>query len=101
PNGYEALQNAIASIAIVLCLSLGFLLTLGASTLLKWKDGLREIEKEPEFAYLKGKKMRPQTDIGDGITKWGKWRDWRQYYSLVFPILFIVIWTFCLAVVPN
>ncbi len=105
PNGYEALQNVIAGVAIALCLSLGFLLKLGASTLLEWKEGLREIEKEPEFDYLKGKEMRPQTDIGDGITKWEKWRDWKvklpQYYSLGFSILFIVIWAFCLAGVPN
>ena len=104
-QGYETLQHVIAWVAIVLCLIFGFLLGLGAGTLLEWKENLREIEEEPEFDYLREKKKRPQTDIGDKITKWEKWRDRKvkvpQYYSLSIPILFIIIWGFCLSTLAT
>lgn len=92
-------RRVIAVVALVLCL--GFTASLVFDIRGKWRSirGLGEIEKAPDFAYLKGIQGRPITDVEHGARGQLKYRCLIQagdFFWPLLPVLFAVIWIWAL-----
>jgi len=96
---FAVFRIVLAAIALFLCI--GFTASLVFDIRAKWGSikGLDEIEKVPDFAYLKALQSRPITDIEHGARGQAKYR-WLVKIGDIFwpmiPILFIVIWALAL-----
>lgn len=98
-GNFEVFRLALALIALVLCL--GLALSLSFDIRAKWRsiDGLKEIEKASDFAYLKGIQSRPITDIEQGArlqVKYWWMLKIPDFFWPLLPALFLVVWLFAL-----
>jgi len=96
-DSFVVFRLVAAAIALFLCI--GFTASLFFDIRAKWRTikGLDEIEKEPDFAYLKKRGSRPITDIEHGARGQVKWR-WLvkigDFFWPLLPVSFIVAWIF-------
>jgi len=98
-GNFEVFRLVLVLIAIVLCL--GLVLSLSFDIRAKWRsiDGLKKIEKAPDFTYLKGIQSRPITDIEQGARLQVKYR-WMvkipDFFWPLLPALFLCVWVLAL-----
>ena len=98
-GNFEVFRLVLASIALVLCS--GLAVSLFFDIRAKWRsiNGLKEIEKTPDFAYLKGIESRPITDIEQGARLQVKYRWMLKIPDFFWPLLpafFLVAWALAL-----
>jgi hypothetical protein len=93
---FSWLRVALPIIGIVVCIGFGITLWVGAKAAIGWLSALCKVEEEPEFAYMKERKIRPWTDI-IGMMPQRK-HIWKLGYraSPFFGLPIIALWTLCL-----
>lgn len=90
------MRLALPIIGIIASVGLGVALWVGANAAIGWANALCKIEEEPEFAYMKDRKIRPWIDIADmkperrHICKLG------YRVSPFSALIFITMWGICL-----
>jgi hypothetical protein len=91
------IRYALPIVGIILSLALAVVLGVSAAAAIKWYDALCKVEEEPEFAYMKDRKIRPFTDIG-GMRPERK-QIWKVGYQMspLFSLPIIIIWSLCMA----
>jgi len=98
-DNFAVFRLVLALIALVICL--GLAVSLSFDIRAKWRsiNGLEEIEKAPDFAYLKGIESRPITDIEQGARLQVKYRWMLKIPDFFWPLLpafFLVAWALAL-----
>lgn len=91
------MRLALPIIGIMASVGLGVALWVGANAVIGWTNALCKIEEEPEFAYMKDRKIRPWIDIAH--MKPARRHIWKLGYrvSPFSALLFITMWGICLA----
>lgn len=86
-GNFEVFRLVLALIALVICL--GLAVSLGFDIMAKWRsiNGLREIEKAADFAYLKGIQSRPIIDIEQGARLQVNYRWYSKIPDFFWPSL--------------